>query len=320
MTQGTWRKLGAALIIIGAALLLAGFRSPPAPAGAYAYSAIIEVRKLQPDDESLDNAVREEKNLLESNALLQGVVSNLNLTAKWSKPNDPMSTSRAAVRLSSNLRILTVENSGQIRVRVSGAEKQQTEEIAQSVLRVYTDLRRRHARESKPKNIVKLEEQLEEIEPKLRLAIDTLQRVGKELTITDFYQPPKEEPTLLDRIRDGKEDEATDYDSSAYSNDPVPKNETPEQAKKRIYLRSVRVADVLTLRKRRIEAQLAIERSRTATATPTTVQIIQQPQLDDTPAPPPKTNRGWVWVGAACLMAGVVSLRWRTPSESSSSS
>src|SRR5947208_3270443 len=156
MTQGTSRKLGAALIAIGAALLWAGFRSPQAPQQPYAYSAILQVSKPQPDDASLDDALREESNLLESSALVEGVISNLNLTAKWSKPNETLSLSRTIHRLSSSLRIAPVESSGQIRVRVWGADKEQTEEIANSVLRVYSDLRRSHFRQSKPKNIVAL--------------------------------------------------------------------------------------------------------------------------------------------------------------------
>src|SRR5437868_12750640 len=119
MTQGSLRKLGAALILIGAALLLAGFRSPPAPAAAYTYTSVVQVSKAQGVDASLDDLVREESNLLESSAVVEGVVSNLNLTGKWSKPNETMSLNRAIQRLSSNLRAGPSDRPGQILVHVS---------------------------------------------------------------------------------------------------------------------------------------------------------------------------------------------------------
>src|SRR5215212_1964279 len=45
MTQGSSRKLGAALIVIGAALFFAGARSHPLPSGPYAFAAVIQVTK-----------------------------------------------------------------------------------------------------------------------------------------------------------------------------------------------------------------------------------------------------------------------------------
>ena len=312
MTQGSSRKLGLALIVIGAVLLSTGARSPHSPPPpAHVYAAVIQVTKAESDGASLGDALRDETDLLESSALIEGVVSNLNLTAKWSTPQKQVSFSSAANRVSSSLQITPEEGSGQIRVRVSGSDAPQTEEIAQSVLRVYQELRRARSRQTKPKYIVNLEAQLEDIEPRLRLAIDTMERVGKDLSIADFYQPPKPEPTLLDRIRDGKEDEVNDNTDSLYSYDPTPpKNETPEQAKRRIYLKARRVADVLTVKKQRVLFALERERTRTATPQSATVQVVQMPQAVDTlvATERPPRSKGWLIGGVVSILFGLVAL------------
>jgi hypothetical protein len=273
MTQGSSRKLGAALIVIGAILLLSG-RNAPRSQNEFVAEAAIQVSK--PEGQDLSDALRTESMILESTALLDGVISNLNLTVKWTEANAEVSLPRIRHRLASVLRVR--ENEEQIRIRVSGPDKPETEELANSVLRVYQDLRRSHLRQSKPSDIVKLEEQLDDLEPRLKQAIETMERVGKELTITEYYQPPKNEPTLLDRIREGKEEEQPDNTSSFYNSDPVPKDETPEHAKRRIYLRSRRVADALSLRKERFEARLAILRARSSTPESASVQVVQAPE------------------------------------------
>jgi hypothetical protein len=315
MTQGSSRKLGAALIVIGAALLFAGARSRPAPAGPYAFASVIHVTKPDSEEVSLSEALREECNLLESTALLEAVVSNLSLTAKWSTTNEQVSVSEARRRLSSNLLVLPEEGSSQIRVRVSGPDKQQTEEIANSILRVYPEVRRGRFRQTKPKVIVDLEEQLSEVEPKLRLAIDTMERVGKDLTVADVYQTSRSERTLLDRITEGKEDDQPE-NTSYYYDPPPPKDETPTQAKRRIYLKNRRVAEVLTTRKARIQTRLEIERGKTSTPESATVQVVQQPQPVEavTASTPRRSNKSWYFAGGACLLLGVVSFTRKDPS------
>src|SRR6185369_2780416 len=102
--------------------------------------------------------------------------------------------------------------------------------------------------------------------------------------------------------------------SSYYYDPPPPKDETPEQAKRRIYLKNRRAAEVLALRKQRIEARLDIERSRTSTPQSATVQVVQQPQpAEPVTAAPPRRNKTWSFAGAACLLLGVVSLTRRSP-------
>src|SRR5436305_20901 len=132
MTRGTSRKLGAALLVIGAALLLGGRKSPDLR-NQYVAEAVIQVNKHQNQD--LGEAVRTEVTILESTALLDGVISNLNLTAKWTEGNSPASLPQIRHRLASALRVR--ENEEQIRIGVSGPDKEQTEELANSVLHVY---------------------------------------------------------------------------------------------------------------------------------------------------------------------------------------
>src|SRR4051812_26558083 len=243
MTRSSSFKLGGALILIGAILLLSGRRSSQA-VNQSAAEAVIQLSKPQSDDRPIGEALRTECSILESSALLDGVISNLNLTAKWSDPGHEVSLSHIRHRLSSAIDIRPNEGSEQIRVRVSAPDQNQAEEVANSVLRVYQDLRRTELRQSKPRNIVVLEEQLDEVEPRLKLALETMDRLKKDLNLDDIYQAPRNEPTLLDRVREGKEEEPPDNSNSFYYSDPIPKDETPEHAKRRIYLKSRRVADV----------------------------------------------------------------------------
>lgn len=309
MTRSSSRKLAAALIVIGVALLLVG-RGSPRAVGHYAAEAAIQVIKPPSDSPSTSELLRRECSILESTALLDGVISNLNLTVKWATSEGQPSISRLRHRLSSSLEVIPNDPSEQVRVRVSGRDKQEAEDIANSVLRVYQEVRRSSLRQSKPRDIVALEDQLEEIEPRLKLAIETMERLRKELNLNDFYTPPKPEPTLLDRINDGKEDEERDTGtSSLYSYDPVPKNETPEQAKRRIYLRSRRIADVLSLRKERAEMRLEVLRARSSTPESATVQVVQSPE-----AIPQKSirrstgNKGWAVAGWTFIFVGAISL------------
>ena len=309
MTRGSSRKLAAALIVIGVALLLAG-RSSPRPVGHYVAEAAIQVSKPAFDGPSTSELLRRECSILESTALLDGVISNLNLTTKWAEPNKQPSLSQARHRLSSSLDVVPNDASEQVRVRASGRDKQEAEEIANSVLRVYQEVRRASLRHSKPKDIVTLEDQLEDIEPRLKLAIETMERLRKELNLNDFYTPPKPEPTLLDRINDSKEEEESDTStSSLYSYDPIPKNETPEQAKRRIYLRSRRMADVLSLRKERTEMRLEVLRARSSTPESATVQVVQTPEaIPQTSVGRGKSSSGWLVAGWGSILAGVIFL------------
>ena len=308
MTRGSSRKIAAALIVIGVALLL-GSRNAPRPAIQYVAEAAIQIIKPPIDSPSTSELLRRECSILESTALLDGVISNLNLTAKWADPNSGASLSRTRHRLSAGLEVHPDEGSEQVRLRVAGRDKQEAEEIANSVLRVYQELRRSELRESKPKNIVALEDQLEEIEPRLKLALETMEQLRKELSLNDFYSPPRSEPTLLDRIREGKEEEENDTSNSLYSYDPVPKNETPAQAKRRIYLRSRRVADVLSLRKERIETRLEIERARHSTPESASIQVVQAPEAAlQSNLGSSRPNKRWSAVGWACIILGITSL------------
>jgi len=133
MTRSSSRKLATALIVIGAVLLLAGRKSPP-PRGQYVAEAILQVVRAPSD--SGDAVLHQESSFFESTALLDGVISNLNLTAKWSVPNAESSLSDIRRRLRSSLEVSTSDASDQIRVRVSGRDKPETEDIASSVLRV----------------------------------------------------------------------------------------------------------------------------------------------------------------------------------------
>jgi hypothetical protein len=304
MTRSSSRKLATALIVIGAVLLLAGRKSPP-PRGQYVAEAILQVVRAPSD--SGDAVLHQESSFFESTALLDGVISNLNLTAKWSVPNAESSLSDIRRRLRSSLEVSTSDASDQIRVRVSGRDKPETEDIASSVLRVYQELRRAHLRESKPKAIVTLEDQLEDIEPRLKLAIETMERVGKDLTITDLYVPPRPDPTLLDRIRDGKEEDEPGNTSSLFNSDPVPKNETPEEVKRRIYLKSRRLAEVLSYRKQRAEARLEIERRRHSTSESASVQVVQTPEaIPQTSTAASRPGRAWSVVGWTCVALGLI--------------
>jgi len=312
MTRGSSFKLGGALIVIGAALLLSG-RNSPQQANQYLAEAVIQLTKPQSDDHSIGEALRTECSILESTALLDGVSSNLNLSAKWSDPNHDVSLSHIRRRLSSAIDVRLNESSEQIRVRVSAPDQSQAEEIANSVLRTYQDLRRNQLRQSKPRNIVLLEEQLEEVEPRLKLALETMERLKKDLNLEDVYQPPRNEPTLLDRIRDGKEEEPPDNNNSFYYSDPIPKDETPEHAKRRIYLRSKRVADILNLRKERIESRLEFERARNSVPETPSVQVVQAPQAvsQQSIGPPQKKGR-WSYAGWGFILAGAFCI-FRTP-------
>src|SRR5580765_4332992 len=308
MIRSSSRKLGAALIVIGVALLVAG-RSAPRPVNHYVAEAAIQVNKPAYDSTSTSELLRRECSILESSALLDGVISNLNLTTKWAEPNKQPSLTQTRHRLSSSLDVIPNDASEQVRVRASGRDKQEAEDIANSVLRIYQEVRRAALRQSKPKDIVAAEDQLEEIEPRLKLAIETMEKIRKELNLNEFYTPPKAEPTLLDRIRDGKEEEEPDTSSAFSSYDSVPKNETPEQAKRRIYLRSRRVADVLSYRKERAEARLEYLRARSSTPESATVQVVQTPEaIKQTAVARSKSSNGWAMAGWICITAGVLSL------------
>jgi hypothetical protein len=298
--------IGALLIAGGIAILMAGKRSTEV-SGPYAAEAVLQVSRPL-DGPSLSETLRAECSLLESSALRDGVISNLSLTSNWTGPQGELSRSEIRDRLESSIQVTPNESSEQIRVRVSGSDKAATEELATSVLRVYQDIRRSRLRQSKPKRIITLEEQLEELEPKLQLAQDTVEKLGSDVKLEDVYVPTRNDPTLLDRLREGKEEEPPDTTSSSlYYSEPAPRNETPEQAKRRIYLRSRRLADVLTTRKERIEANLEYERSRTSTAESARVQVVQQPEavLGGLPAHATTEKRssfpGWLAIGAGGL-------------------
>lgn len=299
MSQASSRKLAAALLVIGVVLLLTTRHSqrPPSP---YVAEAVIQLIKPQSENFSIGEALHAEQSILESTALLDNVITNLNLASKWSQTSGEISPPRIRHRLSSSINVSRNDTAEQLRLRVSGSDKQQTEEIANAVLRVYQDLRKVEFKQSKPRNIVSYEEQLEELEPKLRLAIETIERLGKELNVTDLYAPPRAERTLLDRINNDKEAEETENTDSFFSRPP--KDETPAQAKRRIYFRSRRVADILSLRKQRIEYRLEIERSRTSTPESPSVQVVQTPEaiLQAALAPKSERNRlsfpGWGFV------------------------
>jgi len=308
MTRATSRKLGAALIVIGAALLI-GTRGSSTSSNRFVAEAIIQVIKPSGGMSSSGETLRMEAILLESTAVLDGVISNLNLTAKWADPNGTDSTlPRLRHRLSNLIDVRENETAQQIRLRVAGPDKSQAEELANSVLRVYAAERRTHFRQMKPKNIVALEEQLEDIEPRLQLAIETMERIGKDLSVTDPYQAPRNEPTLLDRIRDGKDEDPGDSVNSLYGIDPAPKNETPEQAKRRIYNHSRRTADVLSLRKERIETRLEILRANSSTPESASVQVVQAPEAvsQSQVHAGGRGKSGWTWVGWGAMMAGLI--------------
>jgi len=318
MTRGSSRKLAAALIVIGVALLMAG-RGSSRPGAHYVAEAAIQVIKPAMDSASSSELLRRECSILESTALLDGVISNLNLTTKWAEPNKQPSLSQARHRLSASLDVIPNDASEQVRVRVSARDKQEAEDIANSVLRVYQEVRRAALRQSKPRDIVVLEDQLEEIEPRLKLAIETMNRLRKELNLEDFYAPPKPEPTLLDRINDNKEEEEPDNASSLYSYDPVPKNETPEQAKRRIYLHARRTADVLNMRKQRAEARLDYLRARSSTPESATVQVVQTPEaISRKSRVSSPAKKGWAIAGWACIFGGALSLLTSSRRRSSS--
>ena len=298
--------IGALLIAGGIAIQLTGKRSTQV-AGPYAAEAVLQVSRPL-EGPSLSETLRAECSILESSALRDGVISNLSLTSKWTGPQGELSRSEIRDRLESSIQATPNESSEQIRVRVSGSDKAGTEELASSVLRVYQDIRRSRLKQSKPKRIVTLEEQLEELEPKLQLAQDTVEKLGSDVKLEDVYVPTRNDPTLLDRLREGKEEEPPDTTSSSYYySEPAPRNETPEQAKRRIYLRSRRLADVLTTRKERIEAQLEYERSRTSTTESARVQVVQQPEAvlggGPTQSTPEKRSSfpGWLAIGAGGL-------------------
>src|SRR5713101_1157893 len=183
MTRTSSRKLAAALIVIGAALLLAGRSSPRAAGHRYVAEAAIQVIKPSSDSPSTSELLRMECSILESSALLDGVISSLNLPAKWAQPDGQLSISQLRHRLSSSLEVIPNDASEQVRVRVSGRDQQEAEDLANSVLRVYQEVRRTTLRQAKPKDIVALEDQVEEIEPRLKLAIETMERLRKELNL-----------------------------------------------------------------------------------------------------------------------------------------
>src|SRR5262249_4817381 len=121
------------------------------------------------------------------------------------------------------------------------------------------------------------------------------------------YQAPRNEPTLLDKIRDGKEDEPSDnFNSSYYGGEVIPKNETPEQAKRRIYNRSRRMADILSLRKERIETSLEIRRARTSMPETASVQVVQAPEASREGPTQGAGRKGvWSWFGWGATLAGL---------------
>ena len=257
---------------------------------------------------SLSETLRAECSILESSALRDGVISNLSLTSKWTGPQGELSRSEIRDRLESSIQATPNESSEQIRVRVSGADKAGTEELASSVLRVYQDIRRSRLKQSKPKRIVTLRNSSKNSSPKLQLAQDTVEKLGSDVKLEDVYVPDAERSHTFGSPPEGKEEEPPDTTSSSYYySEPAPRNETPEQAKRRIYLRSRRLADVLTTRKERIEAQLEYERSRTSTTESAKVQVVQQPEAvlggGPTQSTPEKRSSfpGWLAIGAGGL-------------------
>src|SRR3954465_3368854 len=99
MTRGTSLKLGAALIVIGGALLLSG-RNSNRLVNGYVAEAIIQVSKPQADDISPGDTLRAGGSILESTAVIDGIISNLNLMTKWSQTNQDNSLARIRHRLS----------------------------------------------------------------------------------------------------------------------------------------------------------------------------------------------------------------------------
>src|SRR4051812_3516545 len=104
MAQGSSRKLAAALLVIGVALLLANRHSQP-PVNGYAAEAVIQLIKPQSEDFSVGEALHAEQSIIESTALLDTVMTNLNLGSKWSEPGREISPSRIRHRLSSSVNV-----------------------------------------------------------------------------------------------------------------------------------------------------------------------------------------------------------------------
>jgi len=308
MNRGLSIAIGAALVLAGTVLLM---RSKPTayPVGQYTATAVIQISRPAFDGPSASEAMRLERSILESPALLDTVATSLNLSAKWGGPNGPAPAAEVRERLKASIEVTANPVSEQIFTRVSGPDKNSTEEMAQSILGVYDELRRTRLRSTKPKAIVTLEEQLEEIEPKLRLAQETMEKIGSEITVDDVstYVAPRNESTLLDRIREGKEEEPPDNNSTFYyGNEPAPKNETPEQAKRRIYLKARRAAEVFGMRKERLEARLEYERSRTSTTESARTQVVQQPEavLQATGVHRAAAPKGPMLAGWGCIAFG----------------
>src|SRR3954447_9242875 len=113
MNRGASTVLALGLGITGA-LMLGHSRHAARPVGEYSATAIIQVTRPSFDGPSASQALNAERSILESSALIEGVVSNLNLTAKWSGPNGPASPAEARERLRTSMEVAVNESSEQI--------------------------------------------------------------------------------------------------------------------------------------------------------------------------------------------------------------
>src|SRR5438045_9749695 len=104
MNRGASTVLALALGITGAVMLWQS-RHAARPAGEYVATAIVQVTRPSFDRPSASQAIHAERTILESSALMEGVVSNLNMTAKWSEQNGPASSSEARERVRSYMEV-----------------------------------------------------------------------------------------------------------------------------------------------------------------------------------------------------------------------
>src|ERR1043165_4683482 len=129
MNRGALVAIAVALLVAGIVSLSKAGRSVSA-VGDYAAVAIVQVTRPSLDGPSASEALRAECSILESTALLEGVISNLNLSATWSGPNGQPSPSDVRERLRSSIEVKPNQDSEQITVRVAGIGQQEAREMA----------------------------------------------------------------------------------------------------------------------------------------------------------------------------------------------
>jgi polysaccharide biosynthesis transport protein len=167
---------------------------------SYSSTARIKVERDQSDIPSLDQVrgmgmsydpyfIQTEFELIQSEVILSNVVYNLHLNQVWGKkyaaPGEDLKTQESIAILKQHVELRPVRNTSLIEIRVFSDKPGEAADIANEIARVYRDHRQNDRRNLSRGGIVALEEELMSQSNKVWAAQEKLDRLRKELNISD---------------------------------------------------------------------------------------------------------------------------------------